>query len=331
MWQFVVILCCIALNALIAATEFAFIAISKPRLRKLAKEGHKSAERILKLRDNPERTLSILQLGITFVGVVAAAVGGATFYKAFSAWMQIHLEIGPTFSEILSILLFAIPYTYLNVVLSELMPKSLALRNPKWIIFHADRWLLFLDKILSPIVFLLEKSTKFSVKFLFSWVKHEEPETGEPVTVGSHLHYYMLNLSKIEGKKLSDVMIPWEKADTIPKSMPIEEVKKFILEKGHTRIPVVEEGKPIGLLLSKEFMIFYEEGDPNWQALITPLIKLSASDRLTHGLRVMQSQRSHLSLVLKDLQPVGIVTIEDILEEVVGEIYDEDDLKSLKL
>ncbi|NGX47117.1 MAG: Magnesium and cobalt efflux protein CorC [Chlamydiae bacterium] len=328
MWQIIVIIICLGINALIAATEFAFIAIGKPRLKKLAAEGHESAKRVLTLRENPERTLSILQLGITFIGVVAAAVGGVQIGGWLHNWLTQSVGLGKRLSEVLAILLFVVPYTYINVVLSELLPKSLALRNPKWIIFHVDRWLIFLEKILAPIVFILEKSTKLSVKLFFSWVKHEEPNGDEIIAVSKLIRPYMLNLAKIEKRKIRDAMIPWSEVDKISTETSIEEVKKFILRTGHTRIPIVKNGDPAGLLLSKEFTAFYEKNDPNWQVLERPIIKLNDQDTLLHGLRLMQSQRSHLSLVLSATKPIGIVTIEDILEEVVGEIYDEDDINS---
>lgn len=328
MWQIIVIIICLALNALIAATEFAFIAIGKPLLKKLAAEGHEAAKRVLTLRETPERTLSILQLGITFIGVVAAAVGGVQIGGWLTDRLTQSIGLGKGLSEVLAILLFVVPYTYINVVLSELLPKSLALRNPKWIIFHVDRWLIFLEKILAPIVFLLEKSTKLGVKLLFSWVKHEEPDGEEAIITSRLIRPYMLNLAKIEQRKIRDAMIPWNEADKISTETSIEEVKKFILRTGHTRIPIIENEEPTGLLLSKEFMAFCEKNDPNWQVLQRPIIKLNDQDTLLHGLRLMQSQSSHLSLVLSAERPVGIVTIEDIIEEVVGEIYDEDDMKS---
>ncbi len=327
MWQIIVILICLGLNALIAAAEFAFIAVSKPHLKKLVAEGDKAAKRVLSLRENPERTLSILQLGITFIGVVAAAVGGAEFGTKLTNWFQ-RVGLGPNVSEVFAILLFVVPYTYINVVLSELLPKSIALRNPKWVIFHVDRWLIFLEKILAPIVFLLEKSTKLAVRFFFSWMKHEELEGEEAIAVGKLIRPYMLNLAKIERKRVRDVMISWEEVDKITIDAPVEEVKKLIFRTGHTRVPIVENDHPIGLLLSKEFLVFYDKKDPNWQSLKRRLIKLKAQDTLIHGLRLMQSHRCHLSVVFTGDNPMGIVTIEDILEEVVGEIYDEDDVKS---
>lgn len=328
MWEIFVILICLALNALIAATEFAFIAVSKSHLKKLSGEGHSAAERVLKLRENPERALSVMQLGITFIGVVAAAVGGAQFGNSISSWLIHSFGFGPTISHFLAILIFVVPYTYINVVFSELLPKSLALRNPKKIIFHMDRWLIFLSKVLAPIVFLLEKSTRVSADFLSCWIKKEEPAP-EDVQVGALLRPYMVRLAGIEKKRIGDVMVPWEAVDTISEKASIGEVKEMILRTGHTRLPVIDGNEPMGLLLSKKFMIFFEKGDPNWQSLLKPLIKLADSDSLVHGLKAMQSEHSHLSVVYSQNQPVGIVTIEDILEEVVGEIYDEDDINSM--
>lgn len=328
MWEILVILICLVLNGLIAATEFAFIAVSKSHLRKLSAEGHSAAERVLKLRENPERALSVMQLGITFIGVVAAAVGGAEFSTPISSWLKNSVGLGPGISHSLAILIFVVPYTFINVVFSELLPKSLALRNPKKIIFHTDRWLILLSKILAPFVFLLEKSTKASANFFSRWIKKEDPAP-EDVHVGALLRPYMVRLAGIEKKRIGDVMIPWEAVDTISKEASIDEIKEIILQKGHTRLPVIDGGEPLGLLLSKKFMIFFEKGDPNWQSLLKPLIKLADSDSLVHGLKAMQAERSHLSIVYSQNRPVGIVTIEDILEEVVGEIYDEDDLNAM--
>lgn len=153
MWEILIIILCLILNALIAATEFAFIAISKPYLRKLTAEGNKTAERVLKLRENPEKTLSVIQLGVTFIGVVAAAVGGAEVNKWFAPWLKSVFDLGPAMTQVVSILFFVVPYTFINVVFSELVPKMLALRNPEWVIFHTSRGLVFLGKVLAPIVF----------------------------------------------------------------------------------------------------------------------------------------------------------------------------------
>ncbi|MDN3507076.1 MAG: hemolysin family protein [Simkaniaceae bacterium] len=325
MWQIIVITVCLVLNALIAATEFAFIAVGKPRLKKLAAEGSASAARVLTLREKPERTLSILQLGITFIGTIAAAFGGVEIGGRLTTWLHTQHGFSEVLAQVLAILIFVVPYTYINVVLSELLPKSLALRNPKWVIFHFDRALVFFDKLLSPVISLLEKSTHLSMKLFFSWVGHEESGGEDYIAVTKLLRPYMLKLAKIERQVVADVMIPWTEVDTLAKEASIDEVKELILRTGHTRIPIVEKEKPRGVLLSKKFMAFYEKKDPNWQVLEQPVITLEEKSSLVHGLRVMQKARSHMSVVMRGDRPLGIVTIEDILEEVVGEIYDEDD------
>ena len=326
MWQIVVIVICLGLNALLAATELAFVSVSKARLKRLADQGHPVAIRVFKLRENPERTLSVLQLGITFIGVVAAAVGGVLIDEIATPWLM-GFGFGQGLSEVFAILFFVVPYTYINIVLSELLPKSLTLRNPKWVIFHTSRALIVLGKILAPFVYLLEKSTKFLVKIFSFLVKREEGEVEELIAVGTLVRPYMLKLAKIEGKFVKDAMIPWVEVDKLHVTQSIDEVKKIILETGHTRMPIVENGTAIGLLQTKEFMVFSEREDSNWLSLQRPIIKLDERNSLIHALRIMQGEHSHLSLVLKEDQPVGIVTIEDILEEVVGEIYDEDDIK----
>lgn len=326
MWELVIIVFCLSFNALLSATELAFVSLSKGRLKRLVADGRPGAEEILRLRENPEKALSVLQLGTTFVGVIAAAVGGA----GSDQWLSpiLNKTFSPAVSEVLAILLFVVPYTFISVVLSELLPKSLALRNPKWVLFHAKGWLIFMGKILAPVVFLLEKSTKWCVRIFFPWLKTDDGEKELAFTVGKVLRPYMVNLAKIEKQLVADVMVPWENTATLDKGASIEEVKAIVLETKHTRLPVVENGLPFGLLQTKEFMAFFEKKDSNWQGQLKPLIKLLENDNLVYALKLMQGNRCHMSIIYRGDHPIGIVTIEDILEEVVGEIYDEDDFPS---
>ncbi len=325
MWEIFIILLCLTLNAVIAGTEFAFIAISKPYLRKLTAEGNKRAERVLQLRENPEKTLSVIQLGVTFIGVVAAAVGGAEVDQWFAPWLKRTFGLGGGMTQTISILLFVVPYTFINVVFSELVPKTLALRNPEWVIFRTSGALIFLGRVLAPIVFLLERSTKLIAKLFHPWTGREAKRGEEELPVSSLVRPYMMNLAKLEGRRIQDVMIPWADTDKIQSRDSTIEVKEKVLSKGHTRMPVVEGDKPVGLLLTKQFIKFLEEERSDWKSLIRPLITVKKDETLVNALKVLQSKHSHMSIVENEDLPIGIVTIEDILEEVVGEIYDEDD------
>jgi len=325
MWPFFVICICIILNGLLAATELAFVSVSRSRLKRMVQEGSRSAQIVLDLRDNPEKTLSVLQLGITFIGIVAAAVGGIAMDSWIGQWLQETFQLSVTLSEVVAIVIFVIPYTYLNVVLSELLPKSLALRNPQKVILFMGPWVIKLGRILWPIVFLLEKATKAGVHFFSIWVKHEEEVKEELVPVGRLVRPYMLNLAKVERQTVFDIMIPWNEVDTLDIGLSKEDVKALILKTGHTRLPVVENGVAIGVLLSKKFLVAESKGDEQWQTLITQILRVESKETLVHALKAMQAERSHLSIVMDKGSCIGAVTIEDILEEVVGEIYDEDD------
>jgi len=324
MWEFLVIALCLVANGLIAATEVAFISLSKSRLKQWALEGDPLAEKLLTLRNNPERTLSVLQLGITFVGVVAAAVGGLLMDRWLAPVLVEKVGLPPPLATTLSILIFVVPYTYFNIVLSELLPKTLALRNPKRVLHRAARPLFFFDRLLFPLVFLLEKSTKFAVKW-FPWKGHEPQETEELFSVGRLVRPYMVKLAKIETKQVKDVMVPWPETAKITFSASADAVRKEILATRHTRLPVIEDHEPVGILQAKEFLSLSEHEQGEWNKHLLPLITVQGDARLVSALKQIQGRRTHMAIVVKGKKPVGMVTIEDILEEVVGEIYDEDD------
>lgn len=325
MWQFLIILLCLALNALIAASELAFVSLSKPHLRQLAASGEKGANRILAMRENPERVLSVLQLGQTFISIIAAAVGGIKVDSWASPFFSETLGLSPTLSSILAIVIFVIPYTLITVVISELLPKSLALRNPKWVIYRATGWINALSMALSPLIFLLERSTKWCARLFHRWIKKDDQVAGEWVLSGQLARPYMLNLARAEEKSLKDVMIPWRDVDTISIDMDMDLVESILLKTGHTRLPVLEGGRPVSLLHSKEFHAFQKKMDSNWNQILRPLIVFIPEVPLIPALRKLQSKRSHMGIVGSIEEPLGVVTIEDIVEEVVGEIYDEDD------
>src|SRR5690606_16344386 len=130
MEEAIIIFVCLILNALLAAYEMAFVSVPKPELRSLARQGNKDAQTLLSLRVNPERTLSVIQIGITLVGVVAAAVGGAGAAESFEPFLMQKLKISKFAAGALSVFLVVLPISFLTVVAGELVPKTLALRNP---------------------------------------------------------------------------------------------------------------------------------------------------------------------------------------------------------
>lgn len=180
MMEIILITVCLLLNAVLSGTEMAFVTVPRPRLRELATSGDPAAQKILALRDNPERTLSIIQVGITLVGALAAAVGGAGAEEALQPFFQERWGVSEPLSEFLSILTVVVPLTYLSVVVGELVPKALALRNPQTIVLQAARWLVRFDRMFAPIISALEWSTKKFLQTFFGWAKHEQAPADAP-------------------------------------------------------------------------------------------------------------------------------------------------------
>jgi putative hemolysin len=108
--------------------------------------------------------------------------------------------------------------------------------------------------------------------------------------------------------------------------MPSKSIAALALASGHTRLPVLRDGEVVGLLHTKELLTFLAAGEVDWRALVRPIVSVSPEDPLLSVLRLLQRRRSHLAIVLaRDRTPLGVVTLEDILEEVLGDLYDEDD------
>lgn len=326
---FIVVSLCLALNAVLAAYEMAFVSISKSELRALARGGDKRAKSLLELRENPERTLSIIQIGITLVGALAAAVGGASATENIEPYFINQIGLSERVSEIASIMLIVVPLAYLSVVVGELVPKSLALRNPRKIVLGGSGTLFVADRILAPLVTLLEWSTKFILSIFFHKQKPEEnlPQTSIEIDSFSPVHqHFMLNMAHIEKKTIKDIMLPWDQVNHVQNTDSVEEVAQVVLSSGHTRLPVKDSGHVIGVLHTKEFMALRESGEKNWQSIVRPVFAVKPTDFALGVLRLMQEKRNHMCIVFSPTGlRLGIVTIEDILEEIVGDIFDEDD------
>ncbi len=329
MEELLVITACLFLNALFAAYEMAFVSIPKPELRNLARSGNKHAKTLIALRESPERTLSIIQVGITLVGAIAAAVGGVGAAESIEPYFINVLGLSEVTSETLSVFLVVVPLTFLSVVIGELVPKTLALRNPKRIVLAGARWLFLGDRILSPIVHSLDWSTRLIINVFFKKTKKEEIPVQTSIEIDSFSPVHqrlLLNLADIEKQKIKDILLPWNQVVSVKNSDDIETVYSVVLNSGHTRIPVTDNGYVIGILHTKEFIAFRESGERNWQAIIRPSLNVQPEDSVLRVLKSMQEKRYHMAIVFSaSRERLGIVTMEDILEEVVGEIFDEDD------
>ncbi len=327
--ELIIVAICLVLNAFFAAYEMAFVSVAKSSLKKLAREGNRSAKRLISLRESPERTLSVIQIGITLVAAIAAAIGGVGATGTLVPYFMQTLGLRETAAEVIAVILVVVPITYLNVVVGELVPKTLALRNPTRIVLKGAKILFIVDRALSPVVSALEWSTKKILKTFFKKSQSQEaaPNTSIDIDSFSPTHQkFIVNLVDIEKKKAQDMMIPWSKVNHVNYNDDIAVVLQVVLTSGHTRLPVILDDRVMGILHTKEFVALKESGEKEWQGIIRPVVRVDLNDHALRVLRMMQEAHNHMFVVVGgDNFRVGIVTLEDILEEIVGEIYDEDD------
>lgn len=330
MFELIIIVSCLLINALLSASETAFIAVSKPALRELIRQGNEKAKLLFSLRENPERTLAITQIGITFLGAFAAAVGGAGAEEVMSPWLIEHLGIKEKMAEILSLFLIVVPLTYINVVIGELVPKTLALRRPMFIASQSAPWLHRISCLIGPIVTLFEWSTKkivnsFPKKHVFNETHHHEETLAGFETLTESSKEYVLNLVKIENTTVKEILVPWSEVIYLTYNQNLKEVEHTFATSGHTRLPIMNNEEVIGMINAKEFLAFLQTKRQDWLSLMRPALKTSDNTPLLSALRIMQDHRSHMAIVYEGTERTGIVTMEAIFEEIVGDIYDEDD------
>lgn len=318
------------LNAMLSCIEMAFITVSKAHIKRLSEAGHRAAKRVLLLKSNPERTLSVLQIGITLVGAISAAISGITADEHLSPYFMSTLGFSEENANYLSIAVIALPLTYLSVVVGELVPKSIALRFPLRIALAGGYFLIFLEKIFRPFVYMLETSTKFLTRYIFAKFKPESAinSTGDVdlANLTDDHKQYIFNLLNVDKRSVKDVMVPWDEVTKLYINDHQHEVLNKIKMARHTRMPVLDENdEVVGLLHAKEFVSESEISKLDWKQLIRSVPTLSPKESILSALKKLQNKKSHLALIKDGKTVTGIVTMEDIFEEVVGDIYDEAD------
>ena len=146
-----------------------------------------------------------------------------------------------------------------------------------------------------------------------------------------HHQQAVLNLAYIERKQIKDIFLPWQDVTHVRRTDSMEEVVPVVFSSGHTRLPVVDNGEIVGILHTKEFLALRETGAKDWSSTIRPVIKVQANDPVLPTLRSMQAKRNHMVAVFSSSGVrLGIVTLEDILEEIWGEMYDEDEDSAIR-
>ncbi len=334
LFELVVVIVCVLLNGALSGFEMAIVSVSQERLLTLAEGGDRFAQKTLDMRQNLEKTLSTIQVGITIVAIVSGTVAGSLGGEFLAPILVKIFPSDPDLVKVIATGVAVVAITYFTVVFGELVPKTVAVKFPNAIINFERVFILAIAKIFGPFIFVLEHSTKLIVKALdqIPFIASAKTKRHKIAIAGdeklSLLHRkYIYNLTNISKASLESIMLPWNKVTKVSFDLEDHSVKKLLIQCGHTRVPVVKGDQVLGLVNAKELFAAMENKNTKWRDVIRPMIKVTCDEPVLSVLRLMQQKHHHMSLVQsEDGQTLGVVTIEDVLEEVVGEIYDEDDL-----
>jgi putative hemolysin len=340
--EIILILLFILFNGFFAGSEIAVVTARKTRVSELIKEGNTNARILKKLQSDPDRFLATVQIGVTLVGAMASAIGGATAVKVIQPIIEkVPLGIIATYSEAISIGLVVIVISYLSLVIGELVPKSIALMNPERFALVVARPVYGFSRLFSFFVNILTFSTNIILK----------PLGGKPFTQRSFVTEEEIKLLIKEGRdrgvfepeeealihgvfeftdlSVKEVMVPLTKVVAFSIDTPAQELLDTISEEQYSRYPVYyrEKSNIKGILYAKDvFRKVSAKESLDVRKLLRAPFFVPESLKISALLRQMQRKGIHIAVVVDEYGAVtGIVTIEDLIEEIVGEIRDEFD------
>lgn len=333
MLELVAILILIVLNGVFSGAEIAILTIRDTRLQQLVDSGSRRARTVLTLRNQPERFLATVQIGITVVGAAAAALGGATIAERLSVVLQAFgMPAGS--AGVTALVLVVATISYLSIVLGELVPKSLALR-------HAERYALIIGPFIWTVAWLVGPAVRaltmssnvvlrpFGDSTTFSETRLSPEELQELVEQAGKTGTLDEGTSEIASRALDfgaltagEIMLPRNRIDAIPRNASFEDVKAILLEAGHARMPVYDGALDniVGYVSTKDVLALAWEGRlVVLEDLIRPPLFLPESTRATQILEEMRQRRTAIAFVVDEHGGLsGLLTLRDLIEEVLG-------------
>ena len=333
----------ILLNAFFAATEIAVISLNEKKVKARAEDGDKKAKTMLKMIEEPTRFLSTIQIGITLAGFLGAAFAADNFAEGLSNAIVEAFNIPREQAGIINtaaVVLITIILSFFTLVLGELVPKRVAMKYKEKLSEAVCGIIAGLATILKPIIWLLTVSTNGILR-LFGIDPHEkeDPVSEEDIVLmldagadeGSLDQSditYIKNVFKLDGMTAEDVMTPRRAMVLISEDAPAQDIVSVIENEGYSRIPVYSETTDniVGILYARDFLLRYQRpgfklSDVMFQPTFVP-----ETAHLDALFKDMQKEHNHIVVVVNEYgETAGIVTMEDILEEIVGDIWDESD------
>ena len=335
-----IILLLILINGFFVGAEIAFVSVRRTRLDELAEAGDRRAKRAQKLMRDPGRFLAVIQVAITFLGALASAVAAVSIVTVVAEPLR---GIAPLadYADTIALLLVTFIVSVVSIVLGELIPKGFALANPDRIALAVSGPITLFAKIVSPLVAVLVLLTKIISKpFGIDPTRTPElsaaeirliVEQGSQQGVLEAEEEQMISaVMSLSDSKLHEVMVPRIDIAAIDQEASFDDAVTLVLTEGHSRTPLYKESVDhiVGILYAKDLLRIIAAGGPRprLRDIMRPALFVPESQAVDDLLNELQRRRVHMAIVLDEYGgTAGLVTIEDLLEEIVGEIQDEFD------
>ncbi len=348
--QFLLLFVLIGINAFFAASEIAIISVNAQKIRKMAEEGNKKAKLLHSLINEPSKFLATIQVGVTLAGLLASAVAAESFADNLSQWLQsTGIPLDQTIITMIAVIVITLILSYFQLVLGELVPKRLAMQKPERITWLAVSPICVLAKVAGPFVKFLSFSTNLVIKLLggnpaFNEEKISEEEIRLMVDVGQEkgvirsIEKEMINnIFEFDNTSVSEVMTHRTDVVALPLDADFETVVNTVITEKFSRIPVYENtiDNIVGVLHVRDLIPVLKNSVVSGfslkkfirEAYLVPSFK--KTDEL---FKELQKKKSRMAVVIDEYGgTAGIVTIEDLLEEIVGNICDEHDEEEKEL
>nr|WP_255596647.1 hemolysin family protein [Methanobrevibacter sp. TMH8] len=338
-FEIIIILILILLNGVLAMSELAIVSSRKSKLQHMANEGKKHANTVIELIEDPNQFLSTIQIGITLIGILAGAFGGATLAEPLSQYLTF---LGQ-YSSGISVIIVVIIITYLSLVIGELVPKRVALNNPEEIAVSVAKYMKILSRVCGPLVTVLSRSTNFVLRVIGANEPKESLVTEDEIkmlieegiedgTIEKEEEDIIKRVFRLDDQKVDMLMTSKNDIIWIDLEEDIEKTKAKIIESERSIFPVAEGDLDdvLGVVQAKDVLssILKEEEFDIKSYLKKPLMvpeNLPSLDILK--LFKENLEYVHIALVVDEYGSVeGLITLNDILEGIVGDIPGIDEM-----
>src|SRR5918999_1971710 len=339
-----VVVLLILIGGFFAASEIALITVRRSRLAQLTEDGNRAADIARRLTEDPSRFLATIQIAITFLGFLAGAIGASAFSGYLAGLIDdIPFLVDP--ADEIAFVIVTLVIALASIVVGELVPKTMALNFPERLALFVARPIAWLQVVVGPIVWFVSRLSTFLVRLLGGrekpqggYLSTEElkllVETGsEEGSIEEEEKEMIHGVIELGDKRVHEVMVPRIGIRAVNVDDPLDEVLDMIVRAGHSRVPVYEDNLDniVGILYAKDLLPYLKgDGLANGQIDIRHLVRspvyVPESKPVDDLLHEMQAAKRHIAIVVDEYGgTAGLVTMEDVVEEIVGEIQDEYD------